>query len=300
MRKAITKVLTGLVCFLVTGSGVARAQQEGAAMTAPALNQELPTPQAVQPTTPVPVQMPPAPPAEPPPPPVENTQPPAQQVTAPVSAPQPQQQIAGGQWVYTSQYGWIWMPYGTQYTYEGAGDNQAQPYSYVYYPTYGWTWLVAPWVWGWGSYPYFGIGGSWRFAWYRGLYEAGYGWGGYRGGFARAYANGYRGGNFRAYTNGYGAGGYGAGSYRGRPVYGGAYAGGNRGYAGSSRGVSPVINGYGRGNMGGRYGGFVGGGHVGTIGGSVRGFPGGSAGSFHGGGSHGGGSHGSGFRGGHR
>ncbi|MGD0044969.1 MAG: hypothetical protein ABSE84_31985, partial [Isosphaeraceae bacterium] len=39
--------------------------------------------------------------------------------------------------VYTSEYGWIWMPYGNQYTYEGTA-NDAYPYSYVYYPSYGW------------------------------------------------------------------------------------------------------------------------------------------------------------------
>jgi hypothetical protein len=88
---------------------------------------------------------------------------------------------ADGQWVYTSEYGWIWMPYGNQYTYEGTA-NDAYPYSYVYYPSYGWMWLSAPWVWGWGAYPYFGARGPARFGWYSGLYRAGYGWGGYRGG----------------------------------------------------------------------------------------------------------------------
>ena len=43
--------------------------------------------------------------------------------------------------VYTSEYGWIWMPYGDQYAYEGTA-NDAYPYSYVYYPSYGWTWLA--------------------------------------------------------------------------------------------------------------------------------------------------------------
>ncbi len=57
------------------------------------------------------------------------------------------------------------MPYASGYTYvppEGYGA----PYAYVYYPAFGWTWLVAPWVWGWGPWPYFGVYGPWRFAWY--------------------------------------------------------------------------------------------------------------------------------------
>src|SRR5579859_2681336 len=38
---------------------------------------------------------------------------------------------ASGQWVYTNQYGWVWMPYGTQYVEEGHyGDDS--PYEYVY------------------------------------------------------------------------------------------------------------------------------------------------------------------------
>jgi hypothetical protein len=50
------------------------------------------------------------------------------------------------------------MPYGDQYTYEGTAYD-ASPYAYVYYPSYGWTWLAAPWIWGWGAYPYFGVHG---------------------------------------------------------------------------------------------------------------------------------------------
>ena len=190
--------LTGFVCVLVLGSGLARAQEGAGATFDPASNQVASVPQAVEPTTPAPVQMPPAPPLQPPPPPVEETEQGGQEASAPAPAPQPQEQATAGQWVNTSQYGWLWRPYGTQYTYEGSGDNEAQPYSYAYYPNYGWTWLVAPWVWGWGGYPYFGVGGPLQFAWYRGLYQAGYGWGGYRGGYARAYASGYRGGRYAA------------------------------------------------------------------------------------------------------
>lgn len=98
-----------------------------------------------------PAETPPAPPANPP-------QPPAQpQATA-------QQQTPAGQWVYTQQYGWVWMPYGDRYSYIPP-DGVGEPYLYVYYPAYGWTWLGAPWVWGIGPWPYFAIGPTF-FAWY--------------------------------------------------------------------------------------------------------------------------------------
>jgi hypothetical protein len=99
-----------------------------------------------------PSQAPPAPQSATPPP------PPAQAAPAP-SAP-------AGQWVYTQQYGWIWMPYGDAYTW-APPDSYGQPYQYVYYPDYGWTWVIAPWVWGWGPWPYFGVYGPGFFAWYQ-------------------------------------------------------------------------------------------------------------------------------------
>lgn len=73
--------------------------------------------------------------------------------------------IPDGQWVYTQQYGWIWMTYADAYAYvppEGYGE----PLEYVYYPSYGWTWIAAPWVWGVGPWPHFGPRGPKRFAWY--------------------------------------------------------------------------------------------------------------------------------------
>ncbi len=90
----------------------------------------------------------------------------------PAGTPQPQatyEQQASGQWVYTQQYGWVWMPYGDGYTYVPP-SGEGEPYEYVYYPSYGWTWVVAPWVWGWGPWPYFGVVGPWHFGWY------GHGW----------------------------------------------------------------------------------------------------------------------------
>ena len=69
-----------------------------------------------------------------------------------------------GQWVYTAQYGWVFMPYGDGYT--TAVDGYADPYMYVYGPAFGWTWVAAPWLCGWGPWPYFGVVGPWGFGWY--------------------------------------------------------------------------------------------------------------------------------------
>ena len=87
------------------------------------------------------------------------TQPgPAQPPPGPVQAAQVQavpeaQPAATGEWVYTAQYGWIWVPYGSTTTVVGA-----EPYVYLYAPAVGWTWFVSPWgpgpfrygSWGWG------------------------------------------------------------------------------------------------------------------------------------------------------
>jgi hypothetical protein len=106
-----------------------------------------------------------APMPEPPPPPEAQAQvsyaapaayaPPAT-YAQPAAAP-------AGQWVYTNQYGWVWMPYGADYTYVG-GTNVA--YTFAYYPHFGWRWLSAPWVVGYGPSPYWGRLGPARFAWY--------------------------------------------------------------------------------------------------------------------------------------
>jgi len=166
--------LTVSLCLLSLGFGVARAQEMNGIDDSTSQGSASPPgapPQAMEPPTAPPDIQPPAPPQQPPAPPVQDQ---AQfQMQQPAG---PAQGTGGGQWVYTSEYGWIWMPYGNQYTYEGAA-NDAYPYSYVYYPSYGWTWLAAPWVWGWGPYPYFGIRGPMGFGWYAGLYRAGYGWG---------------------------------------------------------------------------------------------------------------------------
>lgn len=122
------------------------------------------------------------------------------QVQGQVQGNAPPHETPPGQWVYTQQYGWLWMPYGDGYTHVPQ-DDSGQPYMYVYGPALGWSWVVAPWVWGWGPYPYYGVYGPWRFAWYgwgprwHGSYYGYYGW---RGG------SGWRGG-YRAPYGGYGA-----------------------------------------------------------------------------------------------
>jgi hypothetical protein len=78
--------------------------------------------------------------------------------TAPGAAP------PAGQWTFTQQYGWLWMPYDQRYTY--VVDSASLAYEYVWYPTFGWSWVVAPWVLGLGVTPFWGAGGPMRFAWY--------------------------------------------------------------------------------------------------------------------------------------
>lgn len=115
--------------------------------------------ETVTPTTPPPAGQPPAPPA---------TQP-----APPTAASPPATAAPSGQWVYTNQYGWVWMPYGDQYSYIPS-NSYGEPYAYVYYPVYGWCWISAPWIWGIGPWPYFAygpgyypwyVGGYWRYPW---------------------------------------------------------------------------------------------------------------------------------------
>ena len=69
-----------------------------------------------------------------------------------------------GQWTFTQQYGWLWMPYDQRYTY--VVDSASLAYEYVWYPSFGWSWVVAPWVLGLGVTPFWGVGGPLRFTWY--------------------------------------------------------------------------------------------------------------------------------------
>lgn len=100
------------------------------------------------PPTSAPTGVPPAPPAQTPAPPTRAS--PA---------------VPSGQWVYTSQYGWIWIPYSNAYSYV-PHDGYGEPWLYVYYPVYGWIWLSAPWIWGIGPWPWFDVWGPTHFWWY--------------------------------------------------------------------------------------------------------------------------------------
>jgi hypothetical protein len=115
-----------------------------------------------QPQSPYPGSLPPPPsmPEPPPPPqapaPSYTYAPPAPAATVAMAAP-------AGQWVYTDQYGWIWMPYDADYT-SVAGPDVA--YTFVYRPRLGWRWVTAPWVLGLGPTPSWGRLGPAHFAWY--------------------------------------------------------------------------------------------------------------------------------------
>lgn len=147
-----TMMIPAGLCFLLSGLGVARAD------VAVGVSASL----VVEPTVPVPTFVPAAPPVHVPPAPVYA--PAAVVETGPV--------VTGGQWVFTAQYGWLYMPYDSRYVVNYA----AGPYAYVYYPSFGWRWLASPWVVGAGPYPHFGVHGPFAYRWYRGLEHAHHPW----------------------------------------------------------------------------------------------------------------------------
>jgi len=129
----------------------------------------------------------PAPPAPPPPPPAELPPPPP---AAPDAAPEGEAEAPPGEWVYTDQYEWVWMPYGRDYAFVPKDGVGGVPDMYLYYPVVGWCWVIAPWIWGLGPMPRFGAHGP-RFAWW----GHGYGrWYGFRGEYASLGGRGYYGG----------------------------------------------------------------------------------------------------------
>jgi len=227
------------------------------------------------PSTQAPSEQPPAPPSQMPAPPAQQPQPQAQ-AQVPSTA---------GQWVYTQQYGWIWMPYSDTYVYSPP-TGYGEPYAYVYYPTYGWLWVAAPWVWGYGPWPYFGVYGAVSFGWYGAgwwRYPYHYHYAPYYGGYYGGHYGGggvpsYRppGGTFPRPGPAYHPGGPGWGARPGVPAYhsaplaryGGAapFMGGVRG--GSFGGAHPGGMSHG-GGFGGHTGGF--GGHAGGRGGGGHG-----------------------------
>jgi len=119
-----------------------------------------------RPSSPPPVLAPPAPPISiPPAPGAELTAPlvPIAPATSPVPMP-------AGQWVYTHEYGWLWIPYDQKYVHVTEVAKRfgcsAVAYEYAYYPVSGWRWVLAPWILRFGVVPYWGGLGPERFAWY--------------------------------------------------------------------------------------------------------------------------------------
>jgi hypothetical protein len=149
----IMMTTSAVLCLLFSGSGIARAD----------VLVDVSGSVAVTPAVPVPVYVPAAPPVAPPLAPF--------QVRAVAPVPRVAATV-GGQWVYTGQYGWVYIPYGDQYVY----THTAGAYAYVYYPRFGWRWLAAPWTVGSGPHPYFGAHGPFAYGWYRGLHRARHPW----------------------------------------------------------------------------------------------------------------------------
>ena len=116
-----------------------------------------PPPDDAQPVAPPPESQPPPPPAAAPPTsqPIEPPQATGNTSAAPSSVP--------GEWVYTTPYGWVWMPYDQQYTH--VVETSGVAYMFVFYPGFGWRWVLSPWVFGLGPRPHFAHGPG-RFAWY--------------------------------------------------------------------------------------------------------------------------------------
>ena len=240
-------------------------------------------PQAVQPPSPAPTNLPPPPPAEVSVPPSDETGASEQQV-APT-----------GQWVYTNQYGWVWMPYGDAYTY--VPPSGAEPNMYVYYPTVGWSWVVAPWLWGFGPIPFFGMYGPWHFGWYGHGYGHWYGFAGHYGNAGWGGHGYWHGGQWHGYSSfspGHSVsphqGGYGISprsGYRAPAIH--SFVMPQRGFAGRNNFSSHSGHSYGisRGGFSGGGGSFSGhGGHSFTA--SRGGSAGGGSHGGHSGGGHGG------------
>jgi uncharacterized membrane protein YgcG len=121
------------------------------AQSAPPASVQAPAPVSQAPPVPEP------PPGEPPPGAAPQAQAPANPPQAePTVAPAPPvtaEMASQGEWVYTAQYWWTWVPYGSTTT-----TVSAEPYVYLYAPSFGWRWFVSPWgvgpfhygAWGWG------------------------------------------------------------------------------------------------------------------------------------------------------
>jgi hypothetical protein len=120
-------------------------------------------PSAVAPPSPPPSVGPPAPRASLPAAPTSATSDQAVANGQGIAAPAKRAATPAGQWSYTSQYGWVFLPYADVYT---AVPSSGYPSMYVYGPSFGWDWVAAPWVLGVGPMPYWGPLGPTRFGWY--------------------------------------------------------------------------------------------------------------------------------------
>jgi hypothetical protein len=92
--------------------------------------------------------------------------PPPMAGTMPAAPSPPVDQASGGRWVYSADYGWLWVPTGST-----TAEIDGVPYTYLYTPAYGWTWYVSPW--GLGAY-YAGpwVHHAWRPWGWRGVWVA--------------------------------------------------------------------------------------------------------------------------------
>lgn len=112
----IDKVRWLITIAFVVSSVAARAEPPpatgGASATPPTETGPL------QPPAPAPKETPPAPATQTPPPPpqAQPIEPPPGATTPRAVAPPPAPAPPAGQWVYTRQYGWLWMPYERAYT----------------------------------------------------------------------------------------------------------------------------------------------------------------------------------------
>jgi hypothetical protein len=173
-RTALSVLLSAGFAGLPLSAAAPAALAQDSESAAPPPNEEPPS------------EMPPPPPSELPAPPEPQIAPPESAASgAPIDAPAPTP-MPEGQWVFTTQYGWVFMPYAQDYTYVPAAGY---PFMYVYYPRYGWRWLNAPWVYGVGPHPYWGARGYGYFAWHAHPWFARRG-AGYRAGPAAGYRGG--------------------------------------------------------------------------------------------------------------
>lgn len=136
--------------ILVAALAVAPVRAQEA--PAPPAQEAPPPPAQAEPPTPTPKNPPPPPPRERPAPPT----------TAPGT--DAARDRDGGQWVYTDQHGWVWMPYGEDCIHES--DGGGPPHMYLYVQDAGWCWVLAPWLWGWGPQPWFGPLGWRGYVWW--------------------------------------------------------------------------------------------------------------------------------------